>query len=292
MMAHPGAERQHDRDPGSIVQRAFGALLVRAVIAKCFLGWLRDSDLRGRATALGELVVSKTELAGTGAQVGRRRLAGRRLTDLHLARPELLARARIIGDENLEYVIRSDRGAVMATLHSDVMWLLIQIVSPRAPLSILVGPWFFNKGAAVGGPAHRAAIEAVGSEVVPIEEWRTTLIARLRSGRLCPVTLDVPGKNDVQLAGKRAVIQPGCAALARRTDAYVVPVAGYFVGARPVVEFGTPIDAREHPDPRELLQVIAAGLDEQLRRHPHLWAPHTNELWPDDVQPYAWAFGS
>jgi hypothetical protein len=292
MMAHPGAERQHDRDRGSIVQRAFGGLLVRAVIAKCLLAWFRDGDLRRRASALGELVVSKTELAGTGAHVGRRRLAGRGLVDLHLARPQLLARAWIVGDENLEYAIRSERGAVMATLHSDVMWLIIQIVSPRAPLSILVGPWFFDEGAAVGGPAHRAAIEAAGSEVVPIGEWRTTLIARLRSGRLCPVTLDVPGKYDVQLAGKRAVIQPGCAALARKADGYVIPVAGYFVGARPVIEFGTPIDPREYSDPRQLLHVIAAALDEPLRRHPHLWAPHTNELWPDDVQPYAWAFES
>lgn len=264
---------------------------VQVVTAKASLAWIKNADARRRATALGELVVSKTELAGTGAVVGRRRLQARRLTDLYLAHPDMIrARAQMRGREHLDAVLDSGRGAVLATLHGDPMWINIQVISAVSPLSILVGPWFFNEGLGVGGPAHRRAIEAVGSEVIGVGEWNATFADRLRAGRLCPVTLDIPGEREVALAGKRALVKPGCAALSRLTGAYVLPVSGYFEGTRPIVEFGVPLDPVDHPVPRKFIRAIAASLDEPLRRHPELWSPHTSELWPDDVGPYAWAF--
>ena len=131
---------------------------------------------------------------------------------------------------------------------------------------------------------------ATGSELIRVRDAYRRMGDRLTERGIVGVMFDVPGRIDVQLLGKRTRVHPWFARLARKHEATILPCMGCWERDHLALRFGRPVT----PDPREPLETIcqrvATSLEPLWAAYPHHWSPYTNQLWPDDVGPYLWAF--
>jgi lauroyl/myristoyl acyltransferase len=263
---------------------------LRYALLKQAVRWIVDRGERRRAIAIAELVLRDTGRTDAVA-VARRRLRGRTLAQIHLARPGLLRRVRVEGWHHVDAANEGGRGIVVPTLHSDAMWLPLELFARTGqPIAQIAGEWMLREGDVHGGDAHTRRLDAAGVDVVPVHDAGELLLDALRTGSWCPITVDVPGREAVRIMGKTARIKTGFAGLARVAGVPLVPVVVYWDGSVPVVEALPAIDPADHRGRRALAHAVVEALDRQMQARPEIWAPFTSGLWPEHLREYKWAF--
>ena len=205
----------------------------------------------------------------------------RRSADLlwSIGRPgELLRQVRIEGRAGVDAALAEGRGVILAGPHIGGWEVVVPVPAAvlDVPVAVLVNDdWL---AWAVEGIRRRA-----GLEVEYLGAGPRPLIRRLRAGHALLMFSDiVPGAGvrtlPVRFLDDVAWLPAGPAALARMTDAVIVPLAVLPLDRRAwVIELGEPIDPRRAGGDaasadHETLQRMADAWSDVIRRYPEWWA--------------------
>jgi len=285
---------------GSLVARVKKIRRLRALLPdhaalqlgrmKALIKWWLQPKRRRRTIGQFELVTLRTEHEAKADKVARRHAQLLALSGVFEERPWIVTDVPLVGWEPLEPLARSGRGTIVATVHSPASYMALLAGSLKSPeIAVVAGDWLW-RFVTTAGPRRSAVFEASGATLVNARRSFRTLVTMLQAGRVVVLVADFPGRTDVTLLGKNARVDRGIARLSQLADVPVVPTLGCWDGARPSVRFGEALYPSEGEDARAYMQRVAVGVDELLRPRPEHWAPFTNNLWPDDVGPYLWAF--
>jgi lauroyl/myristoyl acyltransferase len=257
---------------------------------KALTRWWIDAERRRKLIALFELITLRTPFEPKAATVARRHVQVRALAGVLEERPWIVTSVPLIGFEPLQPLVDSGRGAIVATVHSPAGWMALLAGSIRTrEMAVVAGDWLW-RFVATAGPKRSAVFEASGATLVNARRSFRTLQHMLEEGKVIILVADFPGRMDVTLLGKHARVNGGIARLSQLAGVPVVPTLGCWDGAKPSVRFGTALEPREDEPTTDYMRRVVTGVDELLSSRPEHWTPFTNNLWPDDVGPYLWAF--
>jgi lauroyl/myristoyl acyltransferase len=258
--------------------------------AKALVRWWVQPDRRRRLIGQFELITLRTPFEGQARKVARRHALLLAVTGVFEERPWLVTDVPLVGYEPLEPIAASGRGAIVATVHSPASWMALLAGSlKRSEIAVVAGDWLWNF-VTTAGPRRSAVFEASGATLVNARRSFRTLVTMLEEGKVVVLVADFPGRTEVTLLGKRALVDRGIARLSQLADVPVIPTLGTWDGARPSVRFGEAIYPVDGEDARVYMARVARGVDRLLSPRPEHWAAFTNEIWPDDAGPYLWAF--
>jgi hypothetical protein len=255
--------------------------------------WLQPGELAEARTAT-EAIVAGTRLAGQVETIARRRLVEERLREAAFWRARF-DRDQVVGTANMQGALAQGRGVILSFCHVGSFHGSIAPLSRDAGRTtyIATNSWFLEPPDGSEWSLRiehwRRRLAAIDGRIVQMPGTFETLGALLDRGEVVMLAFDMPGNSETRFLGKPVMLTSGTAKLALRTDALVLPLRPARRGLRLAIEFGRPIDPREHVDARSLQSAIA-GIHEEwiLERPAALEDPSRPGAWEREALPSGW----
>jgi lauroyl/myristoyl acyltransferase len=102
-------------------------------------------------------------------------------------------------------------------------------------------------------------------------------LALLRNGAAVSVAFDLPGRTVTPFLGRAVSLVSGPSQLATQSDALVVPFVVRLRDRRPLLEFASPLDARELGDPAAIQAALAFTMERWVIDRPEAVWPSPDE---------------
>jgi lauroyl/myristoyl acyltransferase len=254
---------------------------------------LKPAELAEARTAA-EAIVAGTRLAGQVEAIARRRLVEERLREAAFWRARF-DRDRVVGAANMHAALAQGRGVILSFCHVGSFHGSIAPLSRHAGRTtyIATNSWLLEPpdGSEWGLRIEhwRRRLAAMDGRVVQMPGTFQTLGALLDRGDVTMIAFDMPGNSETRFLGKPVMLTSGTAKLALKTDALVLPLRPTHRGLRLGIEFGRPVDPRQHLDARSLQSAIAAIHEEWILERPAaLEDPSRPGAWEGEARPSGW----
>jgi lauroyl/myristoyl acyltransferase len=248
-------------------------LAVRLAAVRGHLEWYASGRRRKVATRAVRIL--------TGASAGSpeaRRLARRRVVEEAVRaelewRPWFWRKLEPEGAEQLEIARRMRGGRlIVAAFHLGPYIALPHVVAGRGLRPYVAHPDWTSEAALHGRRGRwtlhqMRSLEEHGGRWIPRGSSYRALVELLERGETCMFALDVPGREEVRLAGRVVRVRRGVATLARRTGAPIVPALAFRDRGRATAVFFPVVDPVEFADSASLLQHVFDVLGPTVAAH-------------------------
>jgi lauroyl/myristoyl acyltransferase len=177
------------------------------------------------------------------------------------------------GEEHLAHAREMRDGRlIVAALHLGPYIALAHVVAGRG-LRPYVTHADWTSASALHGRRGRwtlnqmQSLEEHGGRWIPRGWSYRALVDLLERGETCMFAIDVPGRDELRLAGRSVRVRRGVATLARRTGTPIVPALAFRDRGRARAVFFPPVDPLEFPDSTSLTQHVFDVLGPTLAAH-------------------------
>jgi lauroyl/myristoyl acyltransferase len=260
-------------------------LALRLAALRGRLEWHAVPRRRAYALELTEAIRGLPRDSPEAERYARRRLVEDAIqAELHW-RPWLGRKTPIEGLAHLTDARARGRGVIYATAHTGPFLGVIHALGARG-IKIYISGGQWGGEPAFDGRRGRWTlmqnrwVEDAGSRWVHRGGSYALLRALLDRGEICLMTVDAPGRVEVDFAGHPARVRGGVASLALESGAAIVPAATFRRGWGQAATLLEPIDPAGFNDAVELTRHLAGVLGGLLLREPeqvhvnvfHLWA--------------------
>jgi lauroyl/myristoyl acyltransferase len=221
---------------------------------------------------------------GASARPLARRMLREQAVQTELSwRPWLVRRTVIDGLGHLDEATAGGRGAILAILHLGPLASLVQALPARGlPIRLVVAPprteplpagyvgWWLR--------AQQMRFEELGGRFVEGAGRARALRRLLEGGEVCMLALDLRGRMDVTLLGRRVQAPGGPARLARLTGVAVIPTVALREGTKVVIRLAEPLEPKPGEPDGEFTQRILDVLEPHAAAHPEQANPQLSRL--------------
>lgn len=256
--------------------------------------WRAPNEL-AEARIVTEAIVAGTPLASQVEAVARRRLVEERVREAAFWRSRW-DRDKVRNLAALQAALGETRGLILSFSHMGSFHGTFAPVWTDAHrlTYVVTDTWFLeppdDSGWGLRVEHWRRGLAGIGGRIVTRPGTFDTLHALLERGDVVMLAFDMPGSMKMQFLGKEIQLASGAATIALQTGVPILPVRRARRGLRLEVEYGFPIDPRQHQDAQSLQAALAAQHERWILERPAaLEDPRRPGAWEDGAQKTGWS---